>query len=67
MGEWVLKRMCVDLDSNDGKEPKAVCYGIDQQGGKSNCGYLENVMPTICSDSHGTPHAVCYERRDGEH
>lgn len=48
------------LDSNDDKEPQAVCYGIDQQGGKSNCGYLENVMPTICSDSHGTPHALCY-------
>ena len=41
-------------------EQHSVCYGIDQQGGKSNCGYAENVMPTLCSDSHGTPHAVCY-------
>lgn len=41
-------------------EQHSVCYGIDQQGGKSKCGYAENVMPTLCSDSHGTPHAVCY-------
>jgi hypothetical protein len=34
---------------------------IDQQGGKGNCCYAENVMPTLCSDSHGTPHALCYE------
>ena len=33
---------------------------IDQQGGKSNCGYAEDVMMTLCSDSHGTPHAVCF-------
>ena len=42
-------------------EQHAVCYGIDQQGGKSNCGCAENVMPTLCSDSHGTPHAVCFQ------
>lgn len=35
-------------------------YGIDQQGGKGMCGYSEDVMPTLASDSHGTPHAVCY-------
>lgn len=53
--------------SNDGTmytlntiEQHSVCYGIDQQGGKSNCCYAENVMPTLCSDSHGTPHALCY-------
>lgn len=38
----------------------AVCYGIDQQGGKSGANYSVNVMPTLCSDSHGTPHAVSY-------
>ena len=43
-------------------EQHSVCYGIDQQGGKSNCGYAENVMPTLCSDSHGTPHAVCFRK-----
>ena len=37
-----------------------VCYALDQQGGKSNCGVMENIMPTILSDSHGTPRAVCY-------
>jgi DNA (cytosine-5)-methyltransferase 1 len=38
----------------------AVCYAIDQQGGKGGANYAENVMPTLCSDSHGTPHAVAY-------
>lgn len=33
---------------------------IDQQGGKGGANYAENVMPTLCSDSHGTPHAVAY-------
>lgn len=42
---------------------QAVCIAIDQQGGKGNCCYAENVMPTLCSDSHGTPHAVCYENQ----
>jgi DNA (cytosine-5)-methyltransferase 1 len=37
-----------------------VCYGIDQQGGKSGANYTENISPTILSDSHGTPHAACY-------
>ena len=43
------------------KGPSAVCYAIDQQGGKSGANYAENVMPTMCSDSHGTPHAVAYQ------
>ena len=38
----------------------AVCYAIDQQGGKGGANYAEDVMPTLCSDSHGTPHAVAY-------
>lgn len=46
--------------SNAGDNQQAVCYGIDQQGGKGMAGYAENVSPTIASDSHGTPHAVCY-------
>ena len=33
---------------------------IDQQGGKGGANYAVDVMPTICSDSHGTPHAVAY-------
>jgi DNA (cytosine-5)-methyltransferase 1 len=43
------------------KGPGAVCYGIDQQGGKSGANYTQDVSPTILSDSHGTPHAVCYK------
>lgn len=41
-------------------EQHGVCYGIDQQGGKGNAGFVEGVSPTMASDSHGTPHAVCY-------
>jgi len=36
---------------------------IDQQGGKGGANYAVDVMPTLCSDSHGTPHAVCYDAR----
>ena len=39
---------------------QVVCYGIDQQGGKGNVGFAKDVSPTMASDSHGTPHAVCY-------
>ena len=38
----------------------AVAYALDQQGGKGGANYAEEVMPTLCSDSHGTPHAVAY-------
>ena len=37
-----------------------VCYALDQQGGKGGANYLKDICPTILSDSHGTPHAVCY-------
>ena len=35
-------------------------YAIDQQGGKGQANYAVDVMPTLASDSHGTPHAVAY-------
>ena len=38
----------------------AFCYGLDQQGGKGGANWLKETCPTILSDSHGTPHAVCY-------
>lgn len=38
-----------------------VVYALDNQGGKGAANYAENVMPTLCSDSHGTPHGVSYE------
>ena len=43
-----------------GGQAHGICYAIDQQGGKGNCSYAKNVMMTLCSDSHGTPHALCY-------
>lgn len=51
---------CLQANSGAGGRTDGVVYAIDQQGGKSNCGYAEDVMMTLCSDSHGTPHAVCY-------
>ena len=40
--------------------PLTVVFAIDQQGGKGSANYSKNVVPTILSDSHGTPHAVAY-------
>ena len=47
---------CHPLASN--QHPPAVCYGIDQQGGKGGANFTVDVAPPILSDSHGTPHAV---------
>ena len=44
----------------------AVVYAVDQQGGKGGANYAENVMPTLCSDSHGTPHGVVYAVDQGD-
>jgi len=41
-------------------DPESSIIAIDQQGGKGNANYAVDVMPTLCSDSHGTPHAVAY-------
>lgn len=46
--------------------PPAVCYGIDQQGGKGGANYTEEVSPPILSDSHGTPHAIAYTQNQRE-
>lgn len=48
------------------QDKHAVCYGIDQQGGKGGGNYQEDVSPTLCSDSHGTPHAVCFQQNQRE-
>lgn len=45
-----------------GGQAHGICYSIDQQGGKSMAGYAEDVSPTLLSDSHGTPHAVCFQQ-----
>jgi DNA (cytosine-5)-methyltransferase 1 len=46
--------------NSSGNNKLSVAYALDQQGGKGGANYAENVMPTLCSDSHGTPHAVAY-------
>ena len=46
-------------------EDNKTTYALDQQGGKGMANYAENVMMTLCSDSHGTPHAVAYENGIG--
>ena len=43
-----------------GAHPPAIVFGLDQQGGKGNASYTVGVAPTLASDSHGTPHGVCY-------
>lgn len=50
----------LDAGEGAGGQAHGICYAIDQQGGKNNAGYAEDVMMTLCSDSHGTPHGVCY-------
>lgn len=44
----------------------AVVLAIDQQGGKGNCCFTQDIMPTLLSDSHGTPHAVCFQQNQRE-
>ena len=39
------------------------CFALDQQGGKGNASFAFETMPTICSDSHGTPHEIAEIRR----
>ena len=60
-GALIQKNMSATLAaSQDQYLFQPVSYAIDQQGGKGGANYAENVMPTLCSDSHGTPHAVAY-------
>ena len=44
------------------KGPGAVCYSIDQGGGKSACNVTEGQAPTLTC-THGGEPAVCYEIR----
>ena len=48
------------FDQGETRANEVVVYAIDQQGGKGGANYAEDVMPTLCSDSHGTPHGVAY-------
>ena len=45
---------------------KRQLFGIDQQGGKGGANYTKEVAPTICSDSHGTPHGVAIINHEGK-
>ena len=56
----VLEEQANPICASDYKDPEIMAYALDQQGGKGGANYAENVMPTLCSDSHGTPHAVAY-------
>ena len=42
------------------KGPGAVCYSVDQGGGKSACNVTEGQAPTLTC-THGSEPAVCYE------
>lgn len=51
------------LDSNDDKEPQAVCYAIegntvDRNSGKNGCGWCEDVSPTLNTQDR---HAICFQ------
>ena len=50
-----IDRHAVVFEGND------TVYALDQQGGKGQCNYAENIMVPLCADSHGTPHAVVFE------
>jgi DNA (cytosine-5)-methyltransferase 1 len=56
-GDGINEDVSFTLNTTD---RHAVAYGIDQQGGKGQANYGVDVMPPLCSDSHGTPHAVAY-------
>ena len=65
-GEEAWKGFTAGVGSGIGKterlsSQRMMVFGIDQQGGKGQATYTENISPTIASDSHGTPHAVAYE------
>ena len=59
-GGHIYEGVSGTLRANAGDNRMAVAYALDQQGGKGNASYAVEVMPTLCSDSHGTPHAVAY-------
>ena len=42
------------------KSPGAVCYSVDQGGGKSACNVMEGQSPTLTC-THGGEPAVCYQ------
>ena len=62
-GAEICKDLCPTITAAagmSGNNQPVTVYAIDQQGGKGGANYAEDVMPTLCSDSHGTPHGVAY-------
>ena len=62
-GAEVCENLCPTITAAagmSGNNQPVTVYAIDQQGGKGSANYAEDVMPTLCSDSHGTPHGVAY-------
>lgn len=53
-----IEREVIAVPCMNTQDRHATCYAIDQQGGKGAANYAEDICPTLCSDSHGTPHAV---------
>ena len=68
-GAEVCENLCPTITAAagmSGNNQPVTVYAIDQQGGKGGANYAEDVMPTLCSDSHGTPHGVAYSFDPGE-
>lgn len=59
-GALIQENKSATLATNNDQYLFQPVYAIDQQGGKGGANYAVDVVPTICSDSHGTPHAVSY-------
>lgn len=53
---------CLFSADRSGQMTDGVVYAIDQQGRKGGANYSKDIMPSILSDSHGTPHAVCFQQ-----
>ena len=59
---YVWEEQANTLDARDYKQPQAVCYSIDQGGGKSQANVQEDLSPTLTC-THGGEPAVCYEKK----
>ena len=69
-GAEICKDLCPTITAAagmSGNNQPVTVYAIDQQGGKGSANYAENVMPTLCSDSHGTPNRVAYSLTTGDY
>lgn len=67
-GYWQkgIQTLRAEGENRPSRPSNVVVYGIDQQGGKGQANYTEDVAPTLCSDSHETPHAVSYKKDEND-